>query len=228
MAGSSAQDDAGSTARAAGRFARAAEGDTAAEGRVGSSATAAAVGSTAPAAGRHALASGARRAADELGPDDRRSRGARRIRTDDGPDSERATYCWRAPGVRRRAGLTMRRPTGRPLRAIHRGRMRPGRSAGRPAAAGTSTALSRLLLKCNASEIRAELGRRQLRTAGFQMHEAVDVLAASQPMATERQAAYMESIVLRRGRRAGEEAPRLWMRHLLTTAAASQWINGWM
>ena len=59
------------------------------------------------------------------------------------------------------------------------------------------------------------------------MHEAVDVLAASQPMATERQAAYVEGIVLSRGRCAGEEAPRVRMRHLLTTAAASQWINGW-
>ena len=89
-----------------------------------------------------------------------------------------------------------------------------------------STALSRLLLKCNASEIYGELSKRQLQTAGLRPNEAVDVLATSQPMATERQAAYMESIVLSRGRCAGEEAPRVWMRHLLTTAAASQWING--
>ena len=110
----------------------------------------------------------------------------------------------------------------------HRRRVRPGRSAGRPAAAGTSTALSRLLLRCSASEIYGELSRRQLRTAGLRLHEAVDVLAASQPMATERQAAYMESIVLSRGRgAAGAEASRVWMRHLLSTAAASQWINGW-
>ena len=37
----------------------------------------------------------------------------------------------------------------------------------------------------------------------------------------------MESIVLSRGRCAGEQTLRVWMRHLLTTAAASQWINGW-
>ena len=77
------------------------------------------------------------------------------------------------------------------------------------------------------SEIYGELSKRQLRTAGLRLHEAVDVLAASQPMATERQAAYMESIVLSRGRRAREQTPRVWMRHLLATAAASQWINGW-
>ena len=80
---------------------------------------------------------------------------------------------------------------------------------------------------CNASEIYGELSKRQLRTAGLRLHGAVDVLAASQPMATERQAAYMESIVLSRGRRAREQTPRVWMRHLLATAAASQWINGW-
>ena len=114
-----------------------------------------------------------------------------------------------------------------PSTTHHHRRVRPGRSAGRPAAAGTSIELSRLLLKCNASEIYGELSKRQLRTAGLRLHEAVDVFAASQPMATERQAAYVESIVLSRGCCAGEQTPRVWMRHLLTTAAASRWINGW-
>ena len=151
------------------------------------------------------------------------------MRTDDSHDSEGATYVLMASSEDSASSGPDDGATNRPATpsTTHRRRVRPGWSAGRPAAAGMSTALSRLLLKCNASEIYGELSKRQLRTAGLRLQGAVDVLAASQPMATERQAAYMESIVLSRGRRAGEQTPCVWMRHLLTTAAVSQWINGW-
>ena len=191
-AGSSAQDDAGSPARAVGRPARAAAGDAATEGGAGSSATAAAAGSTATAAG--GLAQGDKRWHQELGelltdwartiadpgaPGAHENRRRPRLRARDllmassegsassGPDDE-ATNRSVTPST------------------THRRRVRPGRSAGRPAAAGTSTVLSRLLLKCNASEIYGEMSKRQLRAAGVRLHEAVDAFAASQPMATER------------------------------------------
>ena len=99
------------------------------------------------------------------------------------------------------------------------------------AAAGTDpTAMFRLLARLTVADLRSELRERRLSTAGSKVQLITRVSGAT-PLATERQAMYIESLV-RQARdhvEAGnlDAPPAVELNDLMSTHLASRWIDRW-